>query len=298
MLFPAKYLPEISNIFQPKLGTILISYRCDNNCIFCAPAPKRSKGGILENKVVLDWINRYTQKELFLVSLSGAGDPLYNKNIFRYIEMLRDKGIVPYVYTNGQLITKSISKKLLQAGLSDILLSIHGPNNKIHDYHTSNEGSFFKAINSMQLLLDSGFYIQTNTVITRWNIDLLEEMIDLMMVRYHIHEMAFSYPEIRGNVHNCTEMIINYQAVRCPLEKAIMETIKFDKKLILDNLPLCLLGNRDYLTMPDVDIYYKDDFYDTVIKPSKNGRRYLDKCENCPEINKCIGIDINYPYDF
>ncbi len=117
-----------TNIIQVRPSTL-----CPHNCVFCSvDAGPNSRTRAAEFQVEEDWLQRWV-KELVAVKtrpveilLDGVGEPLTHPRIARVIELMRDIPGVSRVAleTHGGFLSKSLAKKLDQAGLDRINLSV------------------------------------------------------------------------------------------------------------------------------------------------------------------------------
>lgn len=63
-----------------------------------------------------------------LLSLTGQGEPLINRNISKMVEIAKKNDIAERIeiITNGSLLNKEVAKSLIEAGLDTIRISIQG----------------------------------------------------------------------------------------------------------------------------------------------------------------------------
>ena len=69
-----------------------------------------------------------TLRTLDSVLLTGSGEPMFNRNLVRFIEMAREAkpGLGIDVTTNGTLLTESMARELIRVGLTRLVVSIDG----------------------------------------------------------------------------------------------------------------------------------------------------------------------------
>lgn len=70
-----------------------------------------------------------------LVSFMGHGEPLINRNLPEFIEMVNTVGIAERteIITNASLLSKDLSNDLIQAGLTNIRISLQGLSSKKYE---------------------------------------------------------------------------------------------------------------------------------------------------------------------
>ncbi|GBF33443.1 hypothetical protein DCCM_2544 [Desulfocucumis palustris] len=111
---------------------------CNFRCKYCGhslgPEGMEKKYNFKPQNMPMETYHRVIeQSEEFparfkVLSLTGHGEPLINKNLPRMIELAKKAGIADRVeiITNASLLTPEMSKALIQAGLDTIRISLQG----------------------------------------------------------------------------------------------------------------------------------------------------------------------------
>jgi len=68
------------------------------------------------------------------VSIHGSGEPTLSKNFIESIKYAKSLGLTCYSFTNGYLLTKELSEKIVESGLDVLRISVVG-----YDSHTYKE---------------------------------------------------------------------------------------------------------------------------------------------------------------
>jgi radical SAM protein with 4Fe4S-binding SPASM domain len=105
---------------------IEVSSRCNLACRLCVNKDIESslKGDLdfgLYKKLIDD-----AKNYIFDVNLFHRGEPLLNKHIIDMIEYANRKGIKTRIHTNGVLLNKELSRKLITSGLNLVSFSFDG----------------------------------------------------------------------------------------------------------------------------------------------------------------------------
>lgn len=165
-----------------KKTVIITGYQCNNNCQFCLNANKRN----LVNKTT-----RQIVEEIALVRKKGftylefiGGEPTIRADItdlIKFARQLKFKNIV--MATNGRLFAyKEFARKIIQAGLTDLIFSIHGHQAESHDFLTQSKGSFQQIIQGIKNVQALGLKrLGTNTTIVKQNYRSLKEIGQLIL---------------------------------------------------------------------------------------------------------------------
>jgi MoaA/NifB/PqqE/SkfB family radical SAM enzyme len=92
-------------------------------------------------------------EEGFIVNF-GGGEALLHKDIFDLIRAAADHGFRTNLNSNGYLIDQQVAKKLGQAGLVDIKLSLDSLDRKVHDHLRGVDGVYDQVLKAISNLHD------------------------------------------------------------------------------------------------------------------------------------------------
>jgi radical SAM protein with 4Fe4S-binding SPASM domain len=111
---------------------------CNFKCVYCAhsfsPDVLREKYDLsrenmsLETyRIVVEQVAAFPQR-IKLLSLTGQGEPLLNKNIATMVGIAKEAAIAERIeiISNGQLLTREMSDSLITAGLDTLRISLQG----------------------------------------------------------------------------------------------------------------------------------------------------------------------------
>jgi len=154
---------------------------CQLKCMHCrADAQYRRDPRELsfeEGKNLIDQI--YEMNNPMLVFTGG--DPLMREDVFEIAKYAVEKGVrVSMTPSATPNVTKEAIEKAKEVGLARWAFSIDGPKAEIHDHFRGTAGSFDLTMEKIKYLHEVGLPIQINTVISRYNIDYLDEMAKMV----------------------------------------------------------------------------------------------------------------------
>ncbi|WP_163972034.1 TIGR04053 family radical SAM/SPASM domain-containing protein [Oceanobacillus halotolerans] len=110
-----------------------------------------------------------------------GGDPLERPDVYDIAEYAIKKGVrVSMTPSATPNVTKEAMKKAKDVGLSRWAFSIDGHNAEIHDHFRGTSGSFDLTMNAINYLQELEMPLQVNTVISRYNVDYLDEMAEMV----------------------------------------------------------------------------------------------------------------------
>ncbi|MBU8768120.1 TIGR04053 family radical SAM/SPASM domain-containing protein [Cytobacillus oceanisediminis] len=173
---------------------------CQLKCLHCrAEAQYRRDPRELsfdEGKYLIDQIKEMNNPMLVFT----GGDPLMRQDVFDIAEYAVKKGVrVSMTPSATPNVTKEAIEKAKEVGLARWAFSLDGPNAEIHDHFRGTAGSFDLTIERIKYLHELEIPVQINTVISRYNIDYLEEMAKVVEeLKCVLWSVFFLVPTGRG----------------------------------------------------------------------------------------------------
>jgi len=165
-----------------------LNYSCNFSCDMCtwSSENKQNRGKVTwfdfeEYKNIID---KGVASGLKAVRLNYINEPLIRRDITHFIRYAKDAGIVEvYMSTNGSLLTKDFSIKLIESGLTKIQVSIDATNSETFDLIRQG-GDFNKVVSNTKRFIDirnkTGSIepqVRVNFVKTDVNIHQLDDFI-------------------------------------------------------------------------------------------------------------------------
>ncbi len=156
--------------FAPKWLAWEITRRCNLKCVHCRSsseleAKEHPDFDLAEAKRILDDIASYAQP---VVVLSG-GEPLLREDVFEIAAYGTGKGLRMCLATNGTLVTEETCKRLKEAGIRMVSLSLDGADAAVHDNFRSQPGAFAGTINAARLFREHDIPFLINSSFTKRN---------------------------------------------------------------------------------------------------------------------------------
>lgn len=288
---------------------IISSPYCNNSCLFClADTLKGIAPSLVDDRSVERDLLKMKGK-INKVVFSG-GEPTLNKKCVYFIKLAGKLGYKSIALTtNGRRFSnKDFCFEVFNSGLTEINLSFHGSNRKIHEKMTRSPGSFeetFLGICNLSLLKSKyEFRFNINFTVTKLNYKDLYNFLRLIISFKTIDEIILNVaiPKGRAEVF-FDEVMPRYQEVGNELKKVITRLKKgpgFNNALPIRiiGLPLCLLsGIEEYCGFFENLVIRKNFFKkDGIIaKSSPWGSKTKDLlCNKCKYDLSCDGVWTSY----
>jgi radical SAM protein with 4Fe4S-binding SPASM domain len=160
-----------------------VTKKCNLNCSHCyinaaTDEPKNDALDELTFEEAKQLIDQIAEVSSPMLILSG-GEPLLRKDIFEIIKYGTEKGIKMAMGSNGYLLNNETAKKLKDAGIKTVSISIDSAIPEKHDEFRGVKGSWQKAIDAINALRENGILVQVNTTLTQDNYDEIDDIMTL-----------------------------------------------------------------------------------------------------------------------
>jgi cyclic pyranopterin phosphate synthase len=284
---------------------INLGWACNNDCVFCGEQERREisrdvgRFRIPGEQVKADLL-RYRRAGYNHVTFLG-GEPTIRKDLVELVKLARMLGFRNvFVTTNGRRIAdRAFLRTLLQAGLTDVCVSVHGPDAATHDALTRRAGSFAQAAAALANLAAEGHPFHTSTVVTTPNAPRLAETVRFLHGFRPVH-VYLALPNPSGGAYReFTRLYPTFAEVAPHVHAAIDAARALDQLLTVSKLPLCHLTGREG--------YADDLFWAAAQRRSINPQvqdeieqRFADRtahalaCRGCRFRTVCEGVESLY----
>ncbi|WP_242522604.1 pyrroloquinoline quinone biosynthesis protein PqqE [Candidatus Methylacidiphilum infernorum] len=156
-----------------------LTFHCPLQCPYCSNSTSYFHW-LRKELSTEEWIRVLKEAQklgILQVNFSG-GEPLVRKDIITLIRTAHDLGFYSNMSTGGTLIHKELLKKIKEAGLDSIQLSIQDSRPESADLISGVKQSFEKKIEAARLIVELEIPLGINVVIHRHNIERISEIID------------------------------------------------------------------------------------------------------------------------
>lgn len=164
-----------------KRNWVRLTYDCNNRCVFCLDSDTHD-GTFRDREEIKEQILDGRRKGATRLILSG-GEPTIHPNFVDFIKLGALAGYRKIqTVTNGRMFAyPAFLRKCLDAGLTEITFSIHGPDARIHDALVGVKGAFGQLMTGLKAALADGRpVVNVDIVINRANVRQLPEMLRVL----------------------------------------------------------------------------------------------------------------------
>lgn len=271
--------------------TVTVEFHCHSACRFCIVQEGMNyfKGVPFELfKAAVD--DNAKSRRYRRVTFTG-GEVTMEAKLFDYVEYARDVGNFEHIrlQTNGRLCAdRKFAERLVEAGIDEFFVSLHGHDAATQDYISQREGSFDEAMAGMENLAALGVCLMTNTVLTTLNQAHLADIVETVKGLAPVRMEWWNYLPMEDYTDE-RELLAPMSTLAPSLREALARAKRYGFETAVKYVPRCLLG--EHAASQDntqSDVLIVEEFYD--IYP-KFACAYEAKCEYA---ESCLGL--HHPY--
>jgi len=157
---------------------------CNLRCRHCyenaGPKPGPDELTTEEAKRIID---EFKKEGVVAIAFSG-GEPLMRKDFFEIAKYTSDNDFYVSVATNGTLITPEVAKKLKEAGVQYVEVSLDGFE-KTHDEFRGVKGAWKRAVQGIKNAIAAGLDVGVATTVTKYNLKEIPDFLDFLEREIH-----------------------------------------------------------------------------------------------------------------
>ncbi len=272
---------------------VKVSARCNNNCIFCLDDRARREDADAEGVAALLAEHVGLREVLFT-----CGEPTIHPDLPRFVAMARRAGYESIgLVTNGRrLAYEAYCRSLIDAGLTEVTISIHGPSPRLHDALTRARSAFEQTLQGLRNVHriggSRGIRLISSTVVTRRNAGTLRELLE-RLADEGVDVMVVNVVEPSGSALDHFEAVFDSYTALADAVAAALEGFAQRDRVVVEGLPLCTTtpfldcaGVRE-----EIHLLEGDDFR---ALPTDRGHVKPDACAGCRLSPRCAGIYESY----
>lgn len=270
---------------------VILSNRCQNNCIMCATG---GHSHTLQSEDVIGSLNIHHGDNVLLT----GGEPSFHKDFIEIAKYIKEQGGIVEILTNSIKFADPKFCNEATQYIDSAQCSIYSWSENINNYITRNKKAYKKTQVGIHNLIDDSVDVSIKTIA---NIRPCYRTIDLT-VEYIINEFNhdniwLSGCDFVGNAQKNFNVIIPLMDCGWYIDKAVELAASRGFMVHLMYLPLCTLSNRNLNLVKShpggstIDTYLSDGDPEYCNAYDYN---YLESCGRCALKPKCTGVWSKY----
>ena len=288
---------------RPKIEKLVLftGFSCNSYCHFCIDLNKRDVPDKSTQQILREMVEAKGKGVTYLEMIGGEstirGDFL---SLVRAAKKLGFKDVV--VVTNGRMLSyPDFAKATVEAGVTELIFSIHGHDAKLHDAVTAAPGSFAQLLQAIANVRALGFNrIFGNCTVVKPNMRHLPD-IGRLMLKLGIHHSEFIFVDPNyGGAYSNFEGLVPRISEAAPYMRETLDVGRAAgvRDWTARYVPLCHF--TDYLDqiseIREVTTFrtrhWAPDFKNEDVGASRgaHGRLKTERCTGCSLFDSCEGI--------
>lgn len=295
-------MPEASTLVKK---TVLITgYRCNNRCRFCIDSEKRNLPEKTTEQMLREIAGARRSGTTYLELIGG--ESTIRPDIIELVAFAKAQGFDTILMaTNGRMYAyRPFAERVLEAGITDVVFSIHGPDAAVHDGLTRSPGSFQQLLKGIENLRSLGFErLASNTTVVRPNVAHLPALGELL-VRLGIRSAEFIFvdPNYGGALRDFRRLVPRISQAAPGMRRCLDAGRAAGRDWHARYVPLChFQGYEDQVSeLREVRTFRTEhlapDFVNRDVEGSRRrvGRAKTERCRGCARYDACEGIWVEY----
>ncbi|NIR45644.1 MAG: radical SAM protein [Gemmatimonadetes bacterium] len=180
-----------------------LTKKCNLRCEHCYISAGRISKGEARDELsteeclrVVDGICEVNPEALLILT---GGEPLLRKDVFEIASYANSKGLWVVVGTNGVLITPELCRRMIEAGIRGVALSLDSLEAATHDAFRGVQGAWDNTVEGSKVLRAAGLPFIVQTTIGRHNRDSIVELARFAHeLGARVYNLYFLVPTGRG----------------------------------------------------------------------------------------------------
>lgn len=166
-------------IQPPFMVSYSITTKCNLKCKHCySDSVEQASPDDLSTDEAFRLMDDLSEWGIGLLIIDG-GEPLCREDLLDVVKYASSKGVRTTIGSNGTLIDGAMARKMLEAGVMSVAISVDAADAETHDSFRGISGAFEQTFKGIEACRVAGLPFQFNMVIRKENLSQLEDMLRL-----------------------------------------------------------------------------------------------------------------------
>jgi len=164
-------------IQPPFMVSYSITTKCNLKCKHCySDSVDQAAPDELSTEDAFQLMDDLSTWGIGLLVIDG-GEPLCREDLLDVVKYASSKGMRTTIGSNGTLIDETMARKMLDAGIKSVAISVDGADAQTHDSFRGVSGAFEQTLRGIESCRNAGLPFQFNTVIRKETLSQLKDML-------------------------------------------------------------------------------------------------------------------------
>jgi radical SAM protein with 4Fe4S-binding SPASM domain len=196
-------------IQPPFMVSYSITTKCNLKCKHCySESVDKAAPDELSTEEAFRLVDDLSRWGIGLLIIDG-GEPLCREDLLDIVRYASSKGIRTTIGSNATLIDDEMAKKLLEAGVMAVAISVDGVDAATHDSFRGVSGAFEQTLKGIEACRNAELPFQLNMVIRKDNFSQLADMLHLALGLGANAAEVFDLVAAGRAKHECQELVLS-----------------------------------------------------------------------------------------
>jgi len=206
-------------IQPPFMVSYSITTKCNLKCKHCySESVEQAAPDELSTEEALHLVDDLSRWGIGLLIIDG-GEPLCREDLLDIVRYASSKGIRTTIGSNGTLIDEAMARKMVDAGVMAVAISVDGADAVTHDSFRGVDGAFRQTLKGIEACRNSGLPFQLNMVIRKDNLSQLEDMFRLAVDLGANAAEVFDLVAAGRAKNECKELVLSLEERKVAMER-------------------------------------------------------------------------------
>jgi radical SAM protein with 4Fe4S-binding SPASM domain len=207
------------HIPPPFMVSYSITKKCNLKCKHCySESVEEAAPDELASEEALHLVDDLSRWGIGLLIIDG-GEPLCREDLLDIVKYASSKRIRTTIGSNGTLIDEAMAKKMVDAGVMAVAISVDGADAATHDSFRGVVGAFEQTIRGIEACRKVGLPFQLNMVIRKDNLSQLEDMLRLAVDLGANAAEVFDLVAAGRAKNECQELVLSLEERKVAMEQ-------------------------------------------------------------------------------
>ena len=205
-------------IQPPFMVSYSITTKCNLKCQHCySDSVDQASPDELSAEEAFQLMDDLSKWGIGLLVIDG-GEPLCREDFLAVVKHASSKGIRTTVGSNGTLIDEAMARRMLDAGVKCVAISVDGVDAQTHDLFRGINGAFEQTLKGVEVCRNTGLPFQFNMVIRKQTLSQIEDMLHLA-VEYGANAAEFFDLVVAGRAkQECKGQVLSHDERKRTME--------------------------------------------------------------------------------
>ena len=206
-------------IQPPFMVSYSITTKCNLKCKHCySESVDEASPDELSTEEAFRLVDDLSHWGIGLLIIDG-GEPLCREDMLDVVKYASSKGIRTTIGSNATLIDEGMAKKLREAGVMAVAISVDGVDAVTHDSFRGVSGAFEQTLKGIKACRNASLPFQLNMVVRKDNFSQLEDMLRLALDLGANAAEVFDLVAAGRAKHECQELVLSLEERRQAMEQ-------------------------------------------------------------------------------